>query len=378
MKSLGVAMIGYGGIARSHVQGWRDLTLHYALPAHSVRLVGVATRRQASAEAAAAELGGAIATTDAAALIQRDDVDVIDICAPTATHLEYVRLAVAAGKHIYLEKPVAASLAEAREIAAAVRGSGVTCQVNFNYRWLPAAQRMRALIGEGFLGTITSVRARYCRSSHATAARPRTWRHILAESGGGAFADLGSHIIDLVTWMAGPIAEVMAESRIVIAHRPLSAGTSELGPVDTDDETRALIRLASGAHGTLEASRVALGTANDLLVEIHGDKGALRYSLEDPNWLWAYDGTAPESRRGWTRIETIQRYAGAAHPDWAAAVGVARGHAESQYQFARAIWEGTKPDPGVDIGVAAQAVIEAVYCSATSQTWTPVSQEALK
>lgn len=375
MKSLGVAMIGYGGIARSHAQGWRDLTLHYALPADSARIVGVATRREGSAQAAAAELGCPIATTDAAALIQRDDVDVVDICAPTATHLEYVHLAVAARKHIYLEKPIAASLAEAREIAALVRASRVTCQVNFNYRWLPAAQRMRALIAEGFLGTITAVRARYCRSSHATLARPRTWRHILAESGGGAFADLGSHIVDLVTWMAGPIVSVMAESRIVIASRPVAPGASEFGAVDTDDETRAMIRLASGAHGTLEASRVAVGAANDLVIEMHGDKGALLYSLEDPNWLWAYDGTAPESRRGWTRVETIQRYAGAAHPDWAAAVGVARGHAESQYQFAKAVWEESQADPGVDAGVAVQAVIEAVYRSASAQAWTPVEME---
>ncbi|HQV26987.1 MAG TPA: Gfo/Idh/MocA family oxidoreductase [Thermoflexales bacterium] len=377
MKPLGVALIGYGGIARSHAQGWRDLGLHYALPADTVRVIGVATRRQDSAETAAAELGCAIATTDAASLIQRDDVDVVDICAPTAAHLEYVRLSAAAGKHVYLEKPVAASLADARVIAATVASSGVTCQVNFNYRWLPAAQRMRALIDEGFLGAISSVRARYCRSSHASAARPRTWRHILAESGGGAFADLGAHIIDLVSWMAGPIAEVMAESRIVIARRPVSSGASELGPVDTDDETRALVRFASGARGTLEASRVAVGTANDLVVEIYGDKGALRYSLEDPNWLWAYDGAAPESRRGWTRVETIQRYAGALHPDWAAAVGVARGHAESQYRFARAVWDRTKADPGIETGVAVQAVIDAVYRSAAQRAWTRVEQEPI-
>lgn len=375
MNSLGVAMIGYGGIARAHAQGWRDLTLHYALPADRVRLVGVATRRQASAQTAAAELGCPIATTDAAALIQRDDVDVVDICTPPASHLEYVRLAAAAGKHIYLEKPVATSLAEAREIGTLVRASGVTCQVNFTNRWLPAAQRMRALIGEGFVGTITSVRARYCRGSHASPARPRTWRHILAESGGGAFADLGAHIIDLVMWMAGPIVEVMAESRIVIPRRPLTAGGSALGPVDTDDETRALIRLGSGATGTLETSRVTIGAANDLVFEIQGDRGALRYSLDDPNGLWAYDGTVSEPRRGWTRIETIQRYAGAAHPDWAAAIGVARGHAESQYQFARAVWDRTAGDPGVDAGIAAQAVIEAVYRSASARAWASVDME---
>jgi len=378
MKTLGIGMIGYGGIARSHAQGWRDLTLHYALPADSVRVVGVATRREDAAQAAAAELGCAIAVTDVAWLINRPEVHVIDICSPTSTHLEYARTAAAAGKHIYLEKPLAATLSEAREIAATVRASGVTCQVNFNYRWLPAAQRMRALIGEGFLGKMTSVRARYCRSSHATMARPRTWRHVLAESGGGAFADLGSHIIDLVTWMAGPIVEVMAESQTVITSRPIAPGASKFGPVDTDDETRALIRLASGASGVLEASRVTVGAANDLLIEMHGDQGALRYSLEDPNWLWAYDGAAPESRRGWTRVETIQRYAGAAHPDWAAAVGVARGHAESQYQFARAVWDGTKPDPGVDTGVAVQSVIEAAYRSASARAWTPVEQEPPK
>ena len=372
MKSLGIALLGFGGIARSHVQGWRDLPLHYGLPASAVRIVGVATRSERTAHAAAFEIECPIAPTDARGLVSRDDVDIVDICAPMPAHLALVRNAAEAGKHIYLEKPVATSLVEAREIAAVIRAARVKCQVTFNYRWIAAAQRMKALIDDGFVGPITSVRGRYFRSSHADPTRPRTWRHVFTESGGGAWADLGSHVIDLIAWLAGPVAEVIAESRTVIGCRPVAPGSSELGPVDTDDETLALIRLASGATGTLEISRIAVGASNDLVIEIIGERGALRFSLEDPNWLDAYDGSAPESRRGWTRLETIQRYPGAKHPDWTAAAGVARGHAESQYQFARAIWEGRPAAPGIETGVAVQAVIEAGYASARAGRWTAV------
>lgn len=374
MKSLGIALIGYGGIARAHAQAWRDLTLHYGLPAHAIRIVGVAARREASAQAGAAETGAIVATTDAAALLSRDDVDIADICVPGEAHLEIAQLAAARQKHVYLEKPMATTLAAARALAGTIRAAGIRCQLNFNYRWFPAVQRMKSLIDEGFVGPVTSVSGRYCRASHADPGRPLSWRHVFAQSGGGAFADLGSHVLDLIVWLAGPVAEVLADARTVIARRPMAAGASETGAVDTDDETRALLRLACGARGTLEASRIAAGAANDLRLEVRGLRGALAFSLEDPNWLWAYDLTAPDARRGWTRMETVQRYAGARHPDWASALGVARGHAEGVYQFARAIWDNRPAEPGIASGLAVQAVIEAAYASSRRRAWTAVEE----
>ncbi|MBX7213282.1 MAG: Gfo/Idh/MocA family oxidoreductase [Thermoflexales bacterium] len=372
-RPLGIALIGFGGIGRAHAQAWRDVALHYGLPAGTLRLVGVATARPETAKQAGQALGDVIATSDAGALIGRADVDIVDVCTPGDSHLAMAQLACAARKHLYLEKPVANDLADARRVAAAVRQAGVAAQINFNYRWLPAVQRMKELIAQGFLGELRAASGRYCRSSHADPQRAHSWRHVRARAGGGALADLGAHVLDLLQWLAGPITQVRAATRTVIAQRPTRADGPADGLVDTDDEARAQLRFASGAEGVLETSRIAIGALNELTLELRGSAGALRFNLDDPNAAWAYDATLPEARRGWTRLETVQRYAGAKHPDWASAVGISRSHCEGVYQFARAIWEDRPAEPGLLAGLRAQAAIEAGYASAGTDAWVPVS-----
>jgi predicted dehydrogenase len=373
---VGVGMLGYAFMGKAHSNAFKKLPYMIYPPPAVPEMVAICGRNEEATRAAAVRFGYETYYTDWRKMIADDRVQLFDNGGPNDAHAEPCIAAAQAGKHILCEKPLARTAEEAKGMLDAVQKAGVKHMVAFNYRFVPAIRQIRKLIESGALGRIYHFRAVYLQEwimPHYN--MPMIWRLDKKVAGSGALGDLGAHIIDLVVWMAGPIVEVMAESRIVIPRRPLTAGGSALGPVDTDDETRALIRLGSGATGTLETSRVTIGAANDLVFEIQGDRGALRYSLDDPNGLWAYDGTVSEPRRGWTRIETIQRYAGAAHPDWAAAIGVARGHAESQYQFARAVWDRTAGDPGVDAGIAAQAVIEAAYRSASARAWAAVDME---
>jgi predicted dehydrogenase len=370
--TTGIALIGYGAMGRAHAMGWRDIGLHYGLPADDTRIIGVATTRQSTADAAARELGCSIATTDALALIARDDVQIVDICTPHDSHEALVLAAAGAGKHIYCEKPLARDLAQARHMAAAVRAAGVQLQLTHNFRFLPAVLRMKALIDDGFLGRIFSFHGRYFRASYIDASRPMSWRLKQASAGGGALMDMGVHLIDWVLWMLGPAAQVNANMTTFIDRRPVRKGASEFDTVDVDDMALLHLRMQSGAVGAVEVSRMGTGATNELSLDIRGDKGALRFNLEDPNYLFALDMRDAEAVRGIRRIETVQKYPGQLAPDGTAAVGVARSHAECQYQFLRAVRGERVASPDANDGLRVHALVDAAYRSATTGAWTQV------
>ena len=206
MKPVRIGMIGYGGIGRVHAMAYRSLPFHYGLPADSIQLVGVATTRPETAQAAAAEIGCEYWTDDYRQLLARPDIDVVDICVPNHMHAEIVQAAAAAGKHIYCEKPLAMNVAEAKAMVAAVQAAGVITQMTFNFRFFPAVLRAQQLVQEGFLGRIFSFRGRYYRSSYIDPQKPLTWRQRKAIAGGGALFDIGSHILDLLYCLLGPFA----------------------------------------------------------------------------------------------------------------------------------------------------------------------------
>ena len=210
MKPVRIGMIGYGGIGRVHAMGYRSLPFHYGLPADSIQLVGVATTRPETAQAAAAEIGCDYSTDDYRQLLARPDVEAVDVCVPNHMHAEIVQAAAAAGKHIYCEKPLAMNVAEATAMVAAVKAAGIITQITFNFRFVPAVLRAQLLVQEGFLGRIFSFRGRYYRSSYIDPQKPLTWRQRKAIAGGGTLFDIGSHILDLLYSLLGPYAAVQA------------------------------------------------------------------------------------------------------------------------------------------------------------------------
>jgi predicted dehydrogenase len=368
----GIALIGYGAMGRAHAMAYRDIGFHYGLPANAIKLIGVATTREETAYKAAAEIGCDTAVTNYRLLLDRDDVDVIDICTPHDSHADILIAAAQAGRHIYCEKPLARTLNEAERAAAAVREAGIKLGLTFNFRFFPCVLRAKQLIDEGFVGRVFSFHGRYFRASYIDPQRPMAWRLRKAQAGGGIVIDSGAHLIDLTHFLLGDVAEVRATLDTPHKQRPKTKDSSEMEAVDVEDMAFAQLRLPSGALGTWEMSRVATGATNDIWFEVRGDAGALRFALEEPNWLYVYDQRGGEGARGFTRVETVGRYPGQLAPDWTAPVGVARAHAECQYQFLKAIWDEREPSPGLEDGLRAQRTIEAVYQSDESESWIDV------
>ena len=319
-ESLGVAMVGFGWMGRVHATAHVALPLVYDPAPARTRLIGVSATTQESGEKAVRQAGFAFATTDWKALVARSDVDIVHICAPNDAHFAPVMAALLAGKHVYCEKPLALTVGEAEQIVALGRTVPTVQQVTFQYRFVPAVLRARQLVESGFLGELYSFRAAYLHAGYIDPNRAWAWRMSFARSGGGAIADLGAHVIDMVRFLVGPstnvasggeFESVQADLQTRIPFRP-DAKTGAMRRVDVDDIALAQCRLTGGATGTLEASRLATGVQDELRIELHGSRGGLRFNLMEPNWLDAYDATKPEAglggERGYTRIECTTRY----------------------------------------------------------------------
>ncbi len=377
MKKLGLGMIGYGGIGRVHAMGYRDIPFHYGLPADTFKIVGVATTRPETAQAAAQEIGCEVWTADYRELLARPDVQVIDCCAPNQRHAEIVLAAAQAGKHIYCEKPLAMNVTEGQRMVEAAAKAGVKTQMTFNFRFFPAISRARQLIEAGFVGRVFSFRGRYYRASYIDPNKPLSWRLRRDVSGGGALFDLGAHVLDLIYYLLGDFGSVQATLETLIKERPLAAGSVEKGPVDVDDLALLHLRQADGTLGLVEISRMGTGATNDLQIEIFGDRGAIRFNAIDPSWLEVYDVRDPDQplggMRGFRKLEAVQRYEGQKVPDWTMTPGFVRTHAECQYQFLKAVANDTSTSPTLADGLKVQAVMEAAIRSSSEGRWVEVA-----
>ena len=387
MKTYGVGMVGYGFIGKVHAHAYQSLPLFYdPLPART-RLVGVCTTAESSGAKAVDQAGFSFATTNVRDLIERDDIHIIDICAPNDVHYSVLKDALKAGKHIYCDKPLALDVAEAEEICALAAAVSTVHQMTFNYRFVPAILRARQLIEAGFLGDLFQFRAAYLHAGYIDPNRPYSWRLDREKSGGGAITDLGAHVIDLTRFLIGPstnvgrageFASVTAELQTVIKERR-DPKTGEMQTVDVDDIAIAQCRLEGGAVGTLEASRLATGVQDELRLDLHGTKAGIRFNLMEPNWLDAYDASVPEAAlggdRGYRRIESVARYPkpyalGATKNS----VGWLQFHIHSLFDFVNnvALHEAGKPtslySPTFQDGLMAQRIIDACQRSAESDS----------
>ena len=366
-------MVGYGYIGKVHTFAHRSLPLFYdPLPART-RLVGVCTATEASGRKAVEQAGFVFATTDYRDLLARDDIHLIHCCTPNDAHHALLMDALRAGKHLYCDKPLALTLSEAEEVAALARRSNVIHRMTFNYRFIPAVLRAKELVDEGFLGRVYQFRAAYLHPSAVDPGQPMRWRFEMARSGGGALADLGTHVFDLMRYLLGEFAEVNALLETANRARP-DPKTGEMRTVDVDDVALVQARTTAGAVGTIEATRLATGSQNDLRFEIHGDRGALGFSLMEPDWLQAYDNTLPEAplggTRGFQRIEAVTRYpapyafGGARNP-----VGWPQFHIHCLYDFVAAVASGELGSPSFEDGLAAQRFVDACQRSSSARAW---------
>jgi len=374
MPPLRVGILGFGFIGKVHAYAYRNMALYYNPPPAETRLVGVCTSRGETAEAARDLLGFEFATTDFREITENPQIDIVNICTPNHLHAEALLSAIAHGKHIYCEKPLAADAGEARKVVEALADFRGVHQMTFNYRFVPATMRAKQLVESGFLGEVLSFRAAYLHSGNADPQAPLKWRLSRKWAGGGALYDLGSHVLDLLRYLVGEFGELLCATRTAFAERPLFENPQKRAPVDTDDQSLLLIRLRSGALGSLEASKIATGAEDELRVEIHGTRGAIRFNLLDPNWLETYDATAPGEpiggERGWKRIATIHRYpppAGWPGPKFS--TGWMRSHVACLYNFLDAVARGEKAEPGLEVGARIQEIMDAAYLSDRERRW---------
>lgn len=378
MDKIGIGLVGYGGIGKIHTLGYKELHMLYPRQLPAIDLAAVCTSKSETAQRAAQDGGYRRWYTDVAELVQQDDVTVVDCACPNFAHNSVILKAIAAGKHVYCEKPLALTGAEAREIAHAAEQAGVQVGMTFNYRFIPALLRAYELIQEGALGNIYRFQAEYLHTGYQDPERPLNWRMQKELSGGGALADLGAHAIDLIRHLLGEFDAVHAVTQTYIPMRPLARGTREKGAVTVDDAAWLQVKLQNGTIGTIEASRFATGALDDLKLEICGEKGALRFDLMDANWLYWFDASRKGGDfggdRGWVRLETVQTYPGASVPPARAILGWPRTHAENQYRFLKAIVEGNIPRPNVIDGLRTQLVLDAAYDSAQNGGWVQVEQ----
>ena len=375
---LGIGMVGYAFMGRAHSQAWRNVASFFDLPLRP-RMAAICGRDQAAVAAAAAGLGWPAWETDWKRLVQRDDVDLVDVCTPGSSHAEISIAALEAGRHVLCEKPLANTVEEARAMAAAAERAatgGVRAMVGFNFRRVPAVALARELVAAGRLGPIRHVRAAYLASHALDPELPLAWRHQASEAGSGALGDLGAHAVDLAQHLAGDrIAGVSALTETFVRERPLPGGGGARGPVTVDDAALFIARFGGGALGSFEATRLAAGHTEGLAVELNGELGSVVWELGAFNELRLFDATEEPATQGFRRIQVTRAghpYAGAWWPD-GHSIGYEHTFTHEVRDLLQAIADGRDPEPTFADGLQVQEVLDAVQRSAASGAgWTEV------
>ncbi|MEU4694926.1 Gfo/Idh/MocA family oxidoreductase [Actinoplanes sp. NPDC023714] len=385
-QDLRVGMVGYAFMGAAHSQAWRTVNHAFDLPLRA-RMSVVCGRSAGEVARAATRLGWEGHTTDWRALVESDEIDLIDICTPGDTHAEIALAALASGKHVLCEKPLANSVAEAREMAAAAAQAqtrGVRAMCGYNYRRVPAVALMRNLVAAGRIGPIRHVRAQYLQDWIVDPEFPLVWRLRKEIAGSGALGDIGAHIVDLTQFVTGQsITTVSALTETFVRSRPLPSASAGLaassngavaGEVTVDDAALFLARLDGGAVATYEATRFATGRKNALRVELNGALGSLAFDFERMNELEFYDGTRPGPEQGFSRIlvtEPDHPYVGAWWPP-GHGIGYEHSFTHEVRDLIEDIAAGREPAPSFTDALQVQLVLDAVERSASTGSWTGV------
>ncbi|KAB2739848.1 Gfo/Idh/MocA family protein [Brucella anthropi] len=385
-KVMNVAMIGGGFMGKAHAMAYASMPMFFwPAPAIPHRKV-VVDVTDGMADEARLRYGFEEASSDWRAVVNRPDVDVVDICTPNNVHAEIAIAAAKAGKHIICEKPLARTVEEARAMHDAVKAAGVIHMVAFNYRRTPAVALAKKYIDEGRIGRILNFRGTYLQDWSADPDSPLSWRFQKKIAGSGTVGDIATHVVDLAHYLVGPIAEVNAITTTYNKTRPLQQGgvdklgaaekaaDAERGEVDVDDEVISMLRFEGGAIGSLEATRNAYGRNNFITLEIHGTKGSIYFNYERRDELQVMFADDPADARGFRTV-----YTGPAHPYgnglWPIP-GLGIGYSETKivecYDFFSAIAKNRQPSPNFEDGLLTELVADALIRSGETGLWEKV------
>lgn len=369
-KKLNVAMIGHGFMGKAHSNAWRQVHHFFDLPFEPV-MKAICGRKEEEVKKAADVFGWDEHSVSWERLIERKDIDLIDICTPGNLHMPIAIAAAEAKKVVFCEKPLANTLAEAEQMLDAVRRNSVMHMVCFNYRRAPAVAIASQIIAEGRIGDIYHYRGTYLQDWIIDPDFPRVWRLEKAQAGSGALGDISSHSIDLARYLVGEITEVAGLLKTFITERRLP-GSHIKATVDVDDAALSLVKFQNGAIGSIEGTRFATGRKNFNRFEINGSKGSIAFDLERMNELQLYIDEGPES--GFKTVLATD----ARHPYIAAwwppghIIGYEHTFIHSVLDLLKAIDQQELPTPNFEDGVRNQRVLHAIERVSRSRIWEGV------
>lgn len=384
-EQVRVGMVGYKFMGKAHSHAYRDLPMFFPqVPKPVMKLI--CGRDEAGVKQAAEQFGWEGYITDWRELLKRDDIDLIDINAPSDAHKEIAIAAARAGKHLFCEKPLALTLEDAREMLREAEKAGVKHMVGFNYRFAPAVQLAKKLVADGRLGQIYHFRAWFLQDWIVDPDFPLVWRLQKEVAGSGSHGDLGAHLIDLAHYLVGDIDEVIGMSETFVKERPLPTTMTGLsakgskdaprGAVTVDDATLFLARFASGALGSFEATRFAPGHRCTNSFEINGSLGSVKFDFERMNELQVYFTSDAEDVQGFRRVlatDPAHAYSEAWWPP-GHTIGYEHTFIHETVELMKALQEDRQPNPDFRDGVKCQEVLEAVDRSIAERRWIKTSE----
>lgn len=385
-QEIGIGVIGMGWMGMVHSRGYRQANDRFHDSGVRARLVICADDVETRVREAQERLGFAEWTTDWQQVIDHPDVDIVNIAAPNFLHLEMVRAATAAGKHVFCEKPVGRTPAETIEIGRLAAEAGVLSFVGFNYRWAPMVQYARQLIEEGKLGTLTHYRGRFFSMYGSNPNGLLTWRYKQDQAGLGVLGDIMSHVVDMAHMLIGPIRRITSNRRTFIRRRPLpipgqgthfSLGQPDdpAGPVENEDYVGALVEFENGVQGSFETCRAIFGPKCEMSFDVNGTEGAIKWNFERMNELELYLPGADRIHDGYTTLLAGPHYPfhGRFNPGDGIGIGYEDLKAIEAAQFLQAVASGEQRAPSFADACRLAMVQEAMIRSWDSGQWEPIA-----
>ncbi|MEM8665983.1 MAG: Gfo/Idh/MocA family oxidoreductase [Planctomycetota bacterium] len=379
MKPLNIGLIGYGFMGRTHSNGYKRVNDFFPELNHRPVLKCVCGRNAENAQAFADQWQYESIETDWRKVVERDDIDAIDICTPNNSHAEIAIAAAEAGKMILCEKPLALNPEEGEKMVEAVEKAGVPNTVWYNYRRVPAVTMAKQLIEEGKLGRIFHYRANFLQDWTISEDVPQggaaLWRLDVNAAGSGVTGDLLAHCIDTAIWLNGSINTVTAVTETFVKER-MHTETGKMEKVGIDDACAFLCRFGNGSLGLFESTRYARGHKALYTLEINGENGSLRWDLHDLHRLEYFDHSDEGRMRGWRSIHVTDH--GGDHPYmdkwWVPGLQIGYEHTfvHQVADFLKSVEEGKPCNPTFRDAQETQRVCEAVLASGRDGSWKEV------
>jgi predicted dehydrogenase len=384
MDHLTLGVVGAGWMGQVHARACQRLPHHFPdLP--QVRVVAVSDPVETATEDFVNRYGDVVVYADWHDLIDDPSIDIVSVAAPNALHGEIGAAVAAAGKHLWIEKPVGLTAADAQRVSDAVAANGTKAAIGFNYRNVPAVAKAKHLIEQGAIGTLTHARVQLFTDYAAHPGGPLGWRYTLESGGHGVLGDLTSHGVDMIRFLIGDFAELVADTAVFIPERPTTTpGSSHyafveitpdtpLGPVENEDYVAALVHTVNNVRVILESSRTAVGDQNNYGFEIHGTAGLLRWDFRRSDELEISTGSNYQSQ------PTTTIYTGPGDGQYGAfqpGAGIAMSFDDTKVielaHFVADIRDGGNRRASERDAVASAQALEAIVTSAATRTWIPL------